>query len=93
MELLKVNIVAIYLFVYLYVYLFVYLYHYIRLFVYSILNPVIRRLEIRQLEQQCWRYLMTALSDQNCEFLHEIADRCAQYLLNIDDNNIITNNK
>ena len=36
---------------------------------------VIRRLEIRQLEQQCWRYLMTALSDANCEQLHEIADR------------------
>lgn len=36
---------------------------------------VIRRLEIRQLEQQCWRYLMTVLSDTNCEILHEIADR------------------
>ena len=37
---------------------------------------VARRLELQKLEQQCWRYLITALDpNTNCEFLHDLADR------------------
>jgi hypothetical protein len=37
---------------------------------------VIRRLELQKLEQQCWRYLMTAIDPEtNVAYLHELADR------------------
>jgi hypothetical protein len=37
---------------------------------------VARRLELQKLEQQCWRYLVTALNAKtNAEYLHDLADR------------------
>ncbi len=36
---------------------------------------VVRRLEMAQLEQHCWRFLIGIIDSQNCEFLHELADR------------------
>lgn len=36
---------------------------------------VVRRLEMQQLEQQCWRYLLNIIDAGNCEQLHELADR------------------
>jgi hypothetical protein len=36
----------------------------------------VRRLEMESLEKQCWKYLMSILDkDNNCEMLHELADR------------------
>jgi hypothetical protein len=39
------------------------------------LIKVIRRLELVQLETQCWRYLISIIDTSNCEQLHELADR------------------
>jgi hypothetical protein len=39
------------------------------------LLKVVRRLELRALEQQCWKHLMSAVSAHNCRELHELADR------------------
>lgn len=34
-----------------------------------------RRLELRQLEQECWKCLLSAVDRTNCKKLHELADR------------------
>ena len=39
------------------------------------LLKVVRRLELHGLEQSCWIFLMKAVDDQNCNILHELADR------------------
>ena len=36
---------------------------------------VVRRLEMAQLEQQCWKFLITIIDSTNCERLHELADK------------------
>jgi hypothetical protein len=36
---------------------------------------VIRRLELRQLEQECWKTFLAVLDRSNCKKLHELADR------------------
>ena len=35
---------------------------------------ILRRLEMQQLEQQCWQFLVSAIDATNCEKLHELAD-------------------
>lgn len=35
---------------------------------------VLRRLELQQLEQQCWQFLISVIDGTNCEKLHELAD-------------------
>lgn len=35
---------------------------------------VLRRLEMQQLEQQCWCFLLGCIDSTNCERLHELAD-------------------
>lgn len=35
----------------------------------------VRRLELKELEQQCWKYLMAVVSLDNCELMHALADR------------------
>jgi hypothetical protein len=39
------------------------------------LLKVIRRLELQDLEQQCWRFLISAMNEDNCNQLHDLADR------------------
>ena len=36
---------------------------------------VIRRLEMSQLQEHCWHYMMTVIDQSNCLILHEFADR------------------
>lgn len=35
---------------------------------------IIRRLELRDLEQKCWRFLLSIVNKENCAQLHQIAD-------------------
>jgi hypothetical protein len=39
------------------------------------LMKVIRRLELQGLEQHCWHYLLKIVNADNCEQLHELADK------------------
>ena len=39
------------------------------------LLKVIRRLELQDLEQQCWRFLISVMNEENCNELHDLADR------------------
>jgi hypothetical protein len=36
---------------------------------------VVRRLELIDLEQQIWKFLMSAIDIDNCDLMHELADR------------------
>lgn len=39
------------------------------------LLKVVRRLELRTLEQECWKHLLSVVDANNCRQLHELADR------------------